>query len=105
MLALTESAVAAVRKVVAEDGAVRGLRIAVAAGGCSGFRYMMGLEAEEQDGDTVLTFDDVTVFVDADSLPLLSGTQVDFIDDLSGSGFTFSNPNATRSCGCGKSFC
>lgn len=105
MLALTDSAIAAVRKVIAEEDQVRGLRIAVASGGCSGFRYMMGLEVEEQDGDTVLTFDDVSVFIDADSLPLLSGTQVDFVDDLSGSGFTFSNPNATKSCGCGKSFC
>ena len=105
MIALTESAIAAVRKVIAEEDKVRGLRIAVASGGCSGLRYMMGLEQEEQDGDTVLTFDDVTVFIDSDSLPLLSGTQVDFIDDSTGSGFTFDNPNATKSCGCGKSSC
>lgn len=105
MLALTESAIDAVRKVIAQEEAVRGLRIAVASGGCSGFRYMMGLEVAEQDGDTVLTFDGVTVFVDSDSLPLLDGTQVDFVDGLSGAGFTFSNPNAAKTCGCGKSFC
>lgn len=105
MLALTESAVAAVSKVLSEDGTARGLRIAVASGGCSGFRYSMGLESEEYDGDTVLTFGDVTVFVDSDSAALLNGVQVDFVDNLSGSGFTFSNPNATSSCGCGKSFC
>jgi iron-sulfur cluster assembly protein len=105
MLSLTDNAIAAVRKVIAEEDHVRGLRIAVASGGCSGFRYMMGLESEEQDGDTILSFGDVTVFVDSDSLPLLSGTEVDFTDDLSGSGFTFNNPNATKSCGCGKSFC
>ena len=107
MLVLTEGALAAVRKVIAEEeNPVRGLRIAVASGGCSGVRYMMGLEVEQQDDDTVLTFDGVTVFVDADCVPLLTGTQFDFVDNGAGAGFTFSNPNAPpKSCGCGKSSC
>jgi len=104
MLELTENAVKAVSKVIEGEDGVSGLRIMVQTGGCSGFQYSMGLEAEAQAGDAVFEFGPVKVFVDEASQPLLDGMQVDFKEDLTGSGFVFNNPNATASCGCGKSF-
>lgn len=105
MLALTDSAVDAVRRVLtsSEDGAT-GLRIMVSSGGCSGFQYQMGLESAAQEGDKVYEFGDVKVFVDPSSQELLEGVQVDFVEELAGSGFVFNNPNAASKCGCGKSF-
>ncbi len=85
-------------------GAAAGLRIAVTDGGCAGMKYQMGLEATAGDEDTVLNFGAVTIFVDPNSQPFLSGVVVDFVEGIEGSGFKFDNPNATSSCGCGKSF-
>lgn len=106
MLTLTESAVEAVRNAMA--GAANtpaGLRIMVQSGGCSGFKYVLGLEAEVQKDDQVVEFGDVKVLIDPESQPLLAGVVVDFVSRLDGAGFTFENPNATAQCGCGKSFC
>ncbi|PKU21898.1 HesB/IscA family protein [Telmatospirillum siberiense] len=106
MIALTDNAVDAVRRVLedSEDG-VAGLRISVETGGCSGYLYKLGLESEPLDGDAVVDFAGVKVFVDSDSWPLLDGAEVDFVEDVSGTGFVFNNPNAKAKCGCGKSFC
>jgi iron-sulfur cluster assembly protein len=105
VLSLTESAIEAVRAAMARaSDAPGGLRIQVEAGGCAGFKYVMGLVPEPAPADDVLRFDDVAVFVDPASQPLLAGTQVDFVVALEGSGFTFENPNAANSCSCGKSF-
>lgn len=106
MIALTDSAVDAVRRVLedAEDVAA-GLRISVETGGCSGYLYKLGLEAEPLDGDAVVDFAGVKVFVDPDSWLMLDGAEVDFVNDVSGAGFVFNNPNAKAKCGCGKSFC
>ncbi|MGQ9371331.1 HesB/IscA family protein [Azospirillum sp. ST 5-10] len=105
MVTLTDSAVATLERVLAGSApAARGLRIAVADGGCAGLKYQMGLEVEPGDDDAVLEFGPVTVFVDAASQPFLDGVVVDFVEGIEGSGFRFDNPNATGSCGCGKSF-
>jgi iron-sulfur cluster assembly protein len=105
MVTLTQAAVATLEQVIARSGGVaKGLRLAVTDGGCAGHKYQMGLEAEANDGDTVLSFGDVSIFVDANSGPLLSGVVVDYVEGIEGSGFKFDNPNATSSCGCGKSF-
>ena len=105
MLILTENAQKAVSRFIAgAEEPVEGLRIGVSGGGCSGLQYTMALEKASADGDTVLEFGDVTVFVDENSVPLLDGVKVDFLDSLEGSGFKFENPNATKSCGCGSSF-
>lgn len=104
MVTLTDAAVSSLEKVLARSSAARGLRIAVTDGGCAGHKYQMGLEAVAGDDDEVYTFGPVTVFVDAKSLPLLSGVVVDFVEGIEGAGFKFENPNATGSCGCGKSF-
>jgi iron-sulfur cluster assembly protein len=105
MIHLTESAQNAIRSAIAGAGApLEGLRIAVDAGGCAGFKYMMGLAAAPEPEDEVIESGDVKVFVDRASLPLLWGTTVDFVIGLQNSGFTFDNPQAKSSCSCGKSF-
>jgi len=105
MLVLTESAIGAIKSLM--TGAVEtngGLRIMVASGGCSGFRYRMGIDEAPQEGDRIYRFGEVRVFVDPMSQPLLAGVNVDFVEDLNGSGFVFENPNAQGKCGCGQSF-
>lgn len=105
MINLTNSAVNAVRSAISgASEPVGGLRIMVEAGGCAGYKYMMGLVNEGEPGDTVIEQDGVKVFVDTKSHELLSGTTIDFVVALEGSGFTFDNPNAKSSCSCGKSF-
>ena len=74
-------------------------------GGCAGLQYGMALELEAQADDAVITAGPVTVLVDPASQEHLNGTTIDFVSSLEGSGFVFNNPNATSSCGCGKSFC
>lgn len=107
MIVLTDSAVEAVRTAISKsqgDASPAGLRIQVEAGGCAGYKYMMGLVSEPQAEDAVVRNGDVAVFIDPVSQPLLAGTTVDFVVALEGSGFTFENPNAANSCSCGKSF-
>lgn len=105
MINMTNSALNAVRSAI--DGApqpVGGLRIMVEAGGCAGYKYMMGLVGEAEPDDTVIERDGVKLFVDMKSHEFLEGTTIDFVVALEGSGFTFDNPNAKSSCSCGKSF-
>lgn len=105
MIVLTDSAVEAVRSAIGKaEAQPAGLRIQVEAGGCAGYKYMMGLVGSPEADDIVVTNGDVSVFVDPVSQPLLAGTTIDFVVALEGSGFTFENPNATNSCSCGKSF-
>ncbi len=105
MIVLTDSAVEAVRTAIGKaDASTSGLRIQVDAGGCAGYKYMMGLVGEADADDAVVSAGGVSVFIDPVSQPLLAGTTVDFVVALEGSGFTFENPNATNSCSCGKSF-
>lgn len=81
-----------------------GLRVAVLPGGCSGFQYGLNLEKEPRADDEVLVSQGVRLFVDPFSSQYLKGTQIGYASSFQGSGFTFSNPNATGSCGCGTSF-
>ncbi len=105
MVTLTESAVKAVSRFIeSSEKSIAGLRIKVDGGGCSGFQYGLKLEDKAAEGDLVKNIDGVTLLIDEASLPLLEGVTVDFLDGLDGSGFKFENPNATASCGCGKSF-
>ena len=105
MIHLTDSALNAVRDALsASTLPATGLRIKVETGGCAGFRYMMGLVKDADADDTVIDRDGVKVFVDMLSHEHLVGMTIDFVVALEGSGFTFDNPNAKASCGCGKSF-
>ncbi len=87
---------------VAPDTA--GLRVSVLPGGCSGFKYSLNIEERPLEDDHVIPMDRVRVFVDGFSLQYLNGVTVDYVSSMQGSGFTFTNPNATGGCGCGSSF-
>jgi iron-sulfur cluster insertion protein len=80
------------------------LRIAVSGGGCSGFQYGFTFDDQRNDDDVVFEQGGVAVVVDDVSLDLLSGAEVDFVEDLMGASFQVRNPNAASSCGCGNSF-
>jgi iron-sulfur cluster assembly accessory protein len=80
------------------------LRVFVSGGGCSGMQYGMTLDNEPRPGDTKFNFDEVTLLVDPQSIQLLDGATIDYIDDFMGGGFKVENPNAVASCGCGHSF-
>lgn len=82
----------------------KAVRLAVGDGGCSGYEYKMNITSEAAADDLVFEEDKVLFYIDKTSAPLLEGIQIDFVDGLTESGFKFSNPNATDSCGCGKSF-
>ncbi|MEL6980569.1 MAG: iron-sulfur cluster assembly accessory protein [Pseudomonadota bacterium] len=105
MLELTDKAAEAIQRFTeTAEEPVGGLRISVVDGGCSGLQYAMSLEAAPKDGDDVVDCGATKIYVEADSAPVLQGTTIDFVESLEGSGFTFTNPNAARSCACGKSF-
>ncbi len=103
---LTLSAAAAQRivKVLTREPAGAMLRVAVNGGGCSGFQYAFEITQEKLTEDLVVVRDGATLLVDPTSLEFLSGSEVDFVDDLMGQSFKIHNPNATSSCGCGTSF-
>lgn len=105
MIDLTPEAASAVKAAMSRAGHMEGgLRISVQTGGCNGYKYLIGLDAEPRADDAVIETEGVKVFVDPDSKPYLAGLRVGFVDSLNGSGFTFDNPNAASKCGCGKSF-
>ncbi len=81
-----------------------GVRVFIKSGGCSGYQYGMAIDDRELEGDTIFIDRGIKLVVDQMSLPLLRGSEVDFIENMMGGGFTVNNPNATSSCGCGHSF-
>ena len=102
---LTDAAAAKVAELlVEEDVDGLALRVAVRPGGCSGFSYEMFFDADVTDDDVVREFGTVKVVVDPASADLLRGSTLDYSDGLQGAGFHVTNPNATRTCGCGSSF-
>ena len=106
-LNVTESAATEIRKFMAgEEGLpeTSGLRVRVVPGGCSGFQYSLNIEEQSREGDFILDEKGVRMFVDMFSAQYLNGVQIDYVSGVMGSGFTFTNPNATGSCGCGSSF-
>jgi iron-sulfur cluster insertion protein len=102
---VTESAARRLAEIIAEDGGKDlVLRVAVSGGGCSGFQYGFTLDDTIQDDDVAIERDGVKVVIDTTSIELLAGAQIDFVDELAGSSFRITNPNAASSCGCGNSF-
>lgn len=81
-----------------------GLRVSVLPGGCSGFQYGLNLEEEPREDDEVCMSRGVRLFVDPFSSQYLKGTVIGYASSFQGSGFTFTNPNASGGCGCGSSF-
>src|SRR5262252_10086971 len=105
-LIITDNAIGEVKKFMENEsvGTEAGLRIRVVPGGCSGFSYSMQIEEAPRQGDEIFDQSGLRVFVDLFSRQYLEGVQIDYVSSVMGSGFTFSNPNATGSCGCGSSF-
>ncbi|EPZ48233.1 MULTISPECIES: HesB/IscA family protein [Alicyclobacillus] len=104
MITLTESAADKLREMIESQGPEEdALRLYTKLGGCTGYSYGMALDAEKPD-DHVFSIHGVKVVIDSESLELLDGSEVDYIDDLTGQGFKINNPNATSMCGCGSSF-
>ncbi|MDA0834266.1 MAG: iron-sulfur cluster assembly accessory protein [Planctomycetota bacterium] len=104
---LTEKAVGEIKRVIQEQNMPEGtmLRVGVAGGGCSGFQYSLGFDqSSDETKDFVTEQHGIQVAVDKKSGLYLDGTVVDFYEGLDKRGFTFENPNAVKSCGCGSSF-
>jgi iron-sulfur cluster assembly protein len=102
---ITPSAVGELKRLLTEeneDGLF--LRLGVAAGGCSGMSYTMAFDTNASDMDRVFDFDGLPVRVDLKALRYIKDSTLDFKGGMLGGGFSFSNPNAKRSCGCGSSF-
>ena len=106
VLTLTGEAVTKIAQLIAAEATDEqlGLRVGVKAGGCSGFSYEMFFDPETNPDDCVTTFGTVLVKVDAASAEHLAGATLNYSDGIQGAGFSIDNPNAQRSCGCGKSF-
>lgn len=105
---LTEGAANSIREIIQQQQLEMGkvyLRVGVKGGGCSGFSYTLDLVEEEPgENDEALEHRGIRILVDSKSLLYLSGTEIDYKDEMMGSGFVFKNPNATSTCGCGSSF-
>lgn len=82
----------------------RGIRVSVTDGGCSGYTYALDITNSPKDDDVLQEMGKLRVYIDRQSAPLLEGVVIDYVEGLTQSGFKFSNPNATDSCGCGQSF-
>lgn len=104
-LQLTEGAVKELKKLreqqeIADDF---GLRVGVEGGGCAGMNYILGFD-QKKDGDTEYLISGIKVFMNKAHGLYLAGMEIDFQNGLNARGFTFNNPNATSTCGCGTSF-
>jgi iron-sulfur cluster assembly protein len=106
MIALTENAAEAIRNAIgATSKRIAGLRVTALAAGCSGYQYQMGLVENSDPGDLCCQSHELAIFTDPGSAELLRGTTIDFIENPEGVGFSFNNPQAKSTCGCGKSSC
>jgi iron-sulfur cluster assembly protein len=105
LISLTAGAAEEVNRIMAENKIPEGykLRVGVTGGGCSGLSYALGFD-QPKEGDEVFFSNGVEILLDKRHAMYLSGTVVDYQDGLQGRGFTFNNPNAQKTCGCGSSF-
>jgi iron-sulfur cluster insertion protein len=106
-ITVTSLAADKINELLSEEQKVgAGLRVFVQGGGCSGFQYGLMIEEEgaSPDSDQIIESNGVKLYVDPISVRYLKGAEVDFVDNLSGGGFTIRNPNAKTTCGCGSSF-
>ena len=100
---LSESAKSEIKKLIGQEKDTDGVRLSLLAGGCSGLSYHMEFD-KIKENDFVSESDGIKVIIDPKSALYLNGITLDYQGGLNGKGFTFSNPNATKSCGCGTSF-
>src|SRR3954453_5940441 len=85
------------------DTSNAGLRVGVRGGGCSGFQYQLAFD-EQRDDDVIFESSGLKILVDAQSLPYVDGSEIDYVESLQGAGFQVNNPNVVAACGCGSSF-
>src|SRR3989304_5370594 len=105
LVTITDKAAEKAKGLLQEKGLSTGaLRVFVAGGGCSGYQYGMALAQGVEEDDLVIEHEGVRLLVDPESAPLLTGAEIDYVEDIMKSGFTIFNPNAVRSCACGSSF-
>ena len=106
VVSISEKAAGKIKYFAAKDGMTEnvGVRVSVKGGGCSGLTYDLDITDKELESDKIVEQHGVKVMVDKKSYIYLVGTELEFSDGLNGKGFVFSNPNATKTCGCGTSF-
>ena len=106
MVSVSETAKKKIFALLDEEGMARDafVKVGVSSGGCSGLSYKLDFINEMSEGDKLIEDNGVRILIDKKSLLYLVGTVLDFSGGLNGKGFTFNNPNATRTCGCGESF-
>jgi len=101
---VTERAAKRIGTILGKEPEGSKLRVSVEGGGCSGFQYRFDVEQNQEPDDVVIERNGAVVLIDPVSLGYLSGSKIDFVDDLIGASFKIENPQATSSCGCGTSF-
>lgn len=103
-ITLAPAAFERVQRYLADSPESIGLRFGVTRTGCSGWQHFADLAKDQREGDSVFEQDGVRIYVDATSLPLVDGTQIDLVKQRLGEQFVFRNPNVSAECGCGESF-
>jgi iron-sulfur cluster assembly protein len=106
MITITDKGAEKVREFLAAQGAdeaVAGLRVGVRGGGCSGFQYQLAFD-EPTERDQIFEDHGLKLLVEPDALEYVDGSQIDYVDALTGAGFKVENPNVVAACGCGSSF-
>ena len=106
MITITDKGAEKVHEFLASQGTVdseAGLRVGVKGGGCSGFQYNLAFD-QKRDGDEVVEYAGLKVYIDQPSLPYVRGSVIDYVESLQGAGFQVNNPNVVAACGCGSSF-
>ena len=103
-VSVTPKAAVQIRKAMNKRGGGVGLRLAIKTSGCSGYAYALEFADELSPADLKFESEGVQLLVDAASLPMIDGTQLDWVREGLNEGFKFNNPNASATCGCGESF-
>src|SRR5579872_5954860 len=106
MVTMTDKGASKAREYLEAQGAdshLAGLRVGVRGGGCSGFQYHLAFD-EQREGDRVFESHGLRLLVEPDALEYVDGSQIDYIDALTGAGFKVENPNVVAACGCSSSF-
>lgn len=103
-VAVTGRAARRIAEILATEPPLSVLRVSVEGGGCSGFQYKFDITRERAEDDIVIDNEGGTVVIDPVSLEYMTGSHIDFVDDLIGASFKIENPHAVASCGCGTSF-
>ena len=105
MVNVSQTAASKISELLSEEGKLgSGLRVFVQGGGCSGFQYGLMIEENGGDADQIFESNGVKLYIDPVSISYLKGAEVDFVETVTGGGFTIRNPNAVSTCGCGQSF-